>query len=178
MSEAVIADPSGGPPVTRLVPAAESTAKIIETKQSTHSVGGHPALPAVEQQPPAMESSPRSQEEHPAVAGQGKGGAGAQFYNSSLAKQGDMGSALRPRPTGTVWKAGEGVEVAWNILANHVISPRKHNPVPPRTLPSRPSPPLPRCLPRRLHRRCCPLASPHPRWSRRSAAAARAIAPP
>ena len=73
MSEAVIADPSGGPPV--LVPAAESTAKIIETKQSTHSVGGHPALPAVEQQPPAMESSPRSQEEHPAVAGQGKGGA-------------------------------------------------------------------------------------------------------
>ena len=51
--------------------------------------------------------------------GQGKGGAGAQFYNSSLAKQGDMGSKLPQMPSQASWRAGEAVEVGWVVNANH-----------------------------------------------------------
>jgi len=52
-------------------------------------------------------------------AGQGIGGAGAQFQNSSLARQGDKGSQLPAMPSHVTWKAGSDVEVAWTVMANH-----------------------------------------------------------
>ena len=42
-------------------------------------------------------------------AGQGIGGAGAQFQNSSLARQGDRGSGLPPMAPQAYWQAGERV---------------------------------------------------------------------
>jgi len=50
--------------------------------------------------------------------GQGIGGAGAQYQNTSLAKEGDLGSGL-PAMEGTSWKAGASYEVGWVIAANH-----------------------------------------------------------
>ena len=68
MSEAVTGPPSEGPPSTAEAPAADTHADAIETKQF---IAG--ADPPAEQEHP--ESSPRSQEEHPAVANQPQGGA-------------------------------------------------------------------------------------------------------
>jgi len=49
-----------------------------------------------------------------------RGGYGAQYFNTSFARQGDRGSkVLKPRPTGVVWEAGSTVEVSWAIDANH-----------------------------------------------------------
>lgn len=51
--------------------------------------------------------------------GQGTGGAGAQFQNSSLAKAGDVGSRLPAMPPQAAWRAGALVEVGWTIMAHH-----------------------------------------------------------
>mmetsp|Transcript_70784 Transcript_70784/g.170957 ORF Transcript_70784/g.170957 Transcript_70784/m.170957 type:complete len:466 (+) Transcript_70784:80-1477(+) len=51
--------------------------------------------------------------------GQGIGGAGAQFQNSSLARQGDRGSGLPPMAPQAYWQAGASVEVGWTVAANH-----------------------------------------------------------
>merc|ERR1719440_1107481 len=53
------------------------------------------------------------------IPGQGIGGAGASFQNSSVAKMGDIGSQLPPLHSGTVWEAGSSVEVGWTVMANH-----------------------------------------------------------
>ena len=52
-------------------------------------------------------------------AGQGFGAAGADYMNTSLAKQGDLGSQLPPMPAQASWKAGSLVEVAWTVSAHH-----------------------------------------------------------
>lgn len=51
--------------------------------------------------------------------GQGVGGAGAQFQNSSVMRQGDAGSALPRGPPAAVWRAGDSPEVGWTVMANH-----------------------------------------------------------
>jgi len=51
--------------------------------------------------------------------GQGIGGAGAQFQNSSVAKEGDVGSQLPKMPAQAIWEAGSSVEVGWTVMANH-----------------------------------------------------------
>jgi hypothetical protein len=43
----------------------------------------------------------------------------AKFLASHLAKQGDRGSQLPPRPSGTVWTAGGKAQTAISIRANH-----------------------------------------------------------
>ena len=41
---------------------------------------------------------------------------GAEYVPTEYAKQGDLGSfVLKPRPTGTVWKAGGTANVSWYI---------------------------------------------------------------
>ena len=54
--------------------------------------------------------------------GQGTGGAGAQFQNSSLAKQGDKGSELPPLPSRVTWRAGSVVEAGWTVSTRHTRS--------------------------------------------------------
>ena len=44
---------------------------------------------------------------------------GAMYYNTSLAKQGDVGSKLPRRDTGVVWRRASSVQVSWSIEANH-----------------------------------------------------------
>ena len=52
----------------------------------------------------------------PSQAGPGE----AIFNNNSFASMGDLGSrALPTAPSGTIWKAGEAVEVTWGIRFNH-----------------------------------------------------------
>jgi len=54
------------------------------------------------------------------LPGQGAGGFGATFVNTTHSKIGDLGSkTLKPRDTGVQWKAGHEYEVAWTIQANH-----------------------------------------------------------
>ena len=53
------------------------------------------------------------------LPGQGQGSAGASYVETINAKVGDSGSKLPPLPTGTVWKAGSDVEVAWALKAWH-----------------------------------------------------------
>lgn len=54
------------------------------------------------------------------LPGQGNGGFGAAYVNTTHAKVGDLGSkTLKPRPTGVEWAAGKEYEVAWTIQANH-----------------------------------------------------------
>eukprot|EP00051_Salpingoeca_urceolata_P027601 m.482333 g.482333 ORF g.482333 m.482333 type:complete len:378 (+) comp22496_c0_seq1:370-1503(+) len=49
-----------------------------------------------------------------------RGGGDAVFYTTQFAKQGDLGSkVLNPAPSGTTWRAGQTVEVAWGIRFNH-----------------------------------------------------------
>ena len=43
----------------------------------------------------------------------GEGSAGATYVNTTHARLADHGSELPPMPSGTVWTAGESVEVAW-----------------------------------------------------------------
>ena len=51
--------------------------------------------------------------------GQGTGGAGAQFQNSSFAEAGDVGSKLPATPPQATWRTGSLVEVGWTIMAHH-----------------------------------------------------------
>eukprot|EP00035_Acanthoeca_spectabilis_P021459 m.438361 g.438361 ORF g.438361 m.438361 type:complete len:394 (+) comp18227_c0_seq1:15-1196(+) len=53
------------------------------------------------------------------LPGQGDGGFGASYVNTTHAKVGDLGSQLPHMPTGVEWKAGSVVEVAWALQANH-----------------------------------------------------------
>lgn len=54
------------------------------------------------------------------LPGQGKGGYGAEYVDTTHVKIGDLGSkTLKPRPTGVEWVAGEEYEVAWTMQANH-----------------------------------------------------------
>ena len=54
------------------------------------------------------------------LPGQRAGTAGADYVDTVNAKTGDLGSkVLPPRETGTVWKAGDAVEVAWVQKAWH-----------------------------------------------------------
>jgi len=51
--------------------------------------------------------------------GQGIGGAGAQFENSSVARAGDIGSSLPAMASQASWRLGTAVEVGWTVMANH-----------------------------------------------------------
>ena len=51
--------------------------------------------------------------------GQGNGGAGAAYANTSRARLADLGSTLPARPSGTVWRAGSVAEVAFTTSAFH-----------------------------------------------------------
>eukprot|EP00040_Diaphanoeca_grandis_P025237 m.139565 g.139565 ORF g.139565 m.139565 type:complete len:437 (-) comp30067_c0_seq1:381-1691(-) len=51
--------------------------------------------------------------------GQGTGGAGAQYQNTTLAHEGERGSTLPPMPTHVTWQAGESYEVSWTVAAHH-----------------------------------------------------------
>jgi hypothetical protein len=51
--------------------------------------------------------------------GQGHGIEGADYHSTPNAPLGMRGSALPRRPSGTVWKAGDSVEVAWTVKASH-----------------------------------------------------------
>jgi len=53
------------------------------------------------------------------IPGQGWGAAGADYMNTSLSKQGDLGSSLPPMPAQASWKAGTLNEVAWTVSAHH-----------------------------------------------------------
>jgi hypothetical protein len=53
------------------------------------------------------------------LPGQGQGGAGASYTDTKFVTHGDLGSKLPPLDTGVVWKAGESVEVSWNLKAWH-----------------------------------------------------------
>lgn len=53
------------------------------------------------------------------LKGQQPGAAGAIYTDTEFAKLGDIGSDLPPMPTGTVWTAGDVVEVAWTQKAWH-----------------------------------------------------------
>ncbi len=53
------------------------------------------------------------------VPGEGQGGYGAVYTNTTHAKLGDSGSALPHYPAGVTWRAGDVVEVAWALQANH-----------------------------------------------------------
>jgi len=54
------------------------------------------------------------------IPGQGPGGFGAVFQNTTSARLGDVGSrTLKVHDTGVVWAAGSKVEVAWTLQANH-----------------------------------------------------------
>ena len=54
--------------------------------------------------------------------GQGDGGFGASYVNTTHSKVGDLGSKTLPvRDTGVVWKPGTKYEVAWTIQALSLI---------------------------------------------------------
>jgi len=53
------------------------------------------------------------------LPGQGAGGFGAQYQNTTHAKLGDRGSKLAPMPSQASWKVGATVDVAWTLQANH-----------------------------------------------------------
>jgi hypothetical protein len=54
------------------------------------------------------------------LPGQGSGGYGAGYKNTTHSKIGDLGSkSLGVHDTGVVWAAGKQYEVAWTIQANH-----------------------------------------------------------
>ena len=44
---------------------------------------------------------------------------GIDYHNTTHAKGGDLGSRLPRKIKGTVWMAGDVVEVSWTISANH-----------------------------------------------------------
>ena len=51
------------------------------------------------------------------LPGQGPAAAGGDYQTTVHAKRGDLGSALPPRPTGTVWRAGAETKMAKNAQA-------------------------------------------------------------
>ena len=51
--------------------------------------------------------------------GQGNGGAGAAYANTTHAKLADLGTTLPPRPSGTVFESNSVVEVAFTTSAFH-----------------------------------------------------------
>jgi hypothetical protein len=51
--------------------------------------------------------------------GMGVGGAGADYMNTSLSKQGDFGSKLPAMASQATWKAGTAVEAGWTVSAHH-----------------------------------------------------------
>ena len=53
------------------------------------------------------------------MPGQGPGAAGATYVTTPNAKLADPGSKLPKLDTGTVWTAGDSVEVAWTVKAFH-----------------------------------------------------------
>lgn len=54
------------------------------------------------------------------LPGQGDGGFGAAYVNTTHAKVGDLGSlTLKKKATGVEWATGVEYEVAWTIQANH-----------------------------------------------------------
>lgn len=53
------------------------------------------------------------------IPGQGSGSYGAVYQNTTHAKQGDRGSLLPHFPSSIEWTAGDTVEVAWTLQANH-----------------------------------------------------------
>lgn len=53
------------------------------------------------------------------IPGQGFGGFGAEYHNTTHAKQGDLGSQLPNVPPAVTWAPGSVVEVAWTLQANH-----------------------------------------------------------
>ena len=53
------------------------------------------------------------------IPGQGTGAAGAQYRNTSLTKEGDLGSKLPAMPSQATWEAGASYEVGWTVAANH-----------------------------------------------------------
>ena len=56
--------------------------------------------------------------------GQGNGGFGASFVNTTHAKVGDLGSKTLPvHDTGVIWKAGAEYEVAWTLQAVSAKAP-------------------------------------------------------
>eukprot|EP01046_Picozoa_sp_COSAG06_P018662 COSAG06_NODE_1307_length_9916_cov_99.462361_2_plen_115_part_00 len=50
---------------------------------------------------------------------QGAAAAGGDYHPTVNAQRGDLGSKLPRAPSGTVWTAGETVEVAWTHKAWH-----------------------------------------------------------
>lgn len=42
-----------------------------------------------------------------------------RYQNTTHAKEGDLGSELPHYPSGVTWRAGDVVEVAWTLQANH-----------------------------------------------------------
>jgi hypothetical protein len=53
------------------------------------------------------------------LPGQGVGGFGATYTNTTHTKVGDFGSTLPHTPSGIEWTSGSTVEVAWTLQANH-----------------------------------------------------------
>ena len=54
------------------------------------------------------------------IPGQGAGGFGATYQNTTHAKLGDLGSkTLKALDNGPEWAAGQEYEVAWTAQANH-----------------------------------------------------------
>merc|ERR1719361_357343 len=53
------------------------------------------------------------------LPGQGTGGFGAQYFNTTNAKEGDLGSTTLPQgPPTAIWKRGSLQTVAWTLQAN------------------------------------------------------------
>jgi len=65
---------------------------------------------------PVIDSCGTAGGRHP---GQGQGSAGASYITTKNAKVGDAGNKLPPLETGTEWKVGTDVEVAWALKAWH-----------------------------------------------------------
>ena len=56
------------------------------------------------------------------LPGQGSGGFGASFKNTTHSKIGDLGSkTLKPRPSGVEWTTGVEYEVAWTLQVRRVV---------------------------------------------------------
>ena len=47
---------------------------------------------------------------------------GIDYHNTTHARAGARGSTLPRRDSGTVWRAGDVVDVSWTINANHVTA--------------------------------------------------------
>ena len=63
------------------------------------------------------------------IPGQGPGGFGAGFQNTTNSKLGDLGSkTLKPRPTGVKWAAGSVVDVAWTLQVRENSSVELYGP--------------------------------------------------